>query len=164
MSLRISADEALKRRFIDEATAKEIKAGKNDRLANLGSIQRPAPAPASRSSNAGDVNAETSPQRILFNALCHRLPGRPQWEVKDLISGRRIRADIFIPPCVIVEMDGYRFHKSLDAFKKDRKRQNLLTANGFLVFRTFAKEVFDEEERRALVEMIATTVEKGLQF
>lgn len=28
MSLRISADEALKRRFIDEATAKEIKAGK----------------------------------------------------------------------------------------------------------------------------------------
>ncbi|HIE2484164.1 TPA: hypothetical protein ACXLB5_004917 [Pseudomonas aeruginosa] len=61
-------------------------------------------------------------------------------------------------------MDGYRFHKSLDAFKKDRKRQNLLTANGFLVFRTFAKEVFDEEERRALVEMIATTVEKGLQF
>lgn len=92
------------------------------------------------------------------------LPGRPQWEVKDLIPGRRIRADIFIPPCVIVEMDGYRFHKSLDAFKKDRKRQNLLTANGFLVFRTFAKEVFDEEERRALVEMIATTVEKGLQF
>lgn len=162
MSLRISADEALKRRFIDEATAKEIKAGKNDRLANLGNIQ--SPAPASRSSNAGDVNAETSPQRILFNALCHRLPGRPQWEVKDLIPGRLIRADIFIPPCVIVEMDGYRFHKSLDAFKKDRKRQNLLTANGFLVFRTFAKEVFDEEERQALVEMIATTAEKGLQF
>ncbi|MBI6605475.1 DUF559 domain-containing protein [Pseudomonas sp. S4_EA_1b] len=162
MSLRISADEALKRRFIDEATAKEIKAGKNDRLAKLGSTQRSAPA--SRSSNAGDVNAETSPQRILFNALCHRLPGRPQWEVKDLIPGRRIRADIFIPPSVIVEMDGYSFHKSLDAFKKDRKRQNLLTANGFLVFRTFAKEVFDEEERRALVEMIATTVEKGLQF
>ncbi|WP_277344240.1 DUF559 domain-containing protein [Metapseudomonas otitidis] len=60
----------------------------------------------------------------------------------------------------MVEMDGSRFHKSLEAFKNDRKRQNLLTANGFLVFRTFAKEVLDEGERHALVELIAETAEK----
>lgn len=41
------------------------------------------------------------------------------------------------------------------AFQKDRERQNLLAANGYLVFRTFAKEVFDEVSRAKLVELIA---------
>lgn len=161
MSLRISADEALKRRLIDEDTAKQIKSGTNNRLANLRS-DRHSPQ-ISKSNTAGDVYAENSPQRILYNALCQRLPGLPKWEVKGLIPGRRIRVDIFIPPRVIVEMDGFRFHKSLEAFKNDRKRQNLLTANGFLVFRTFAKEVLDEGERHALVELIAETAEKNFQ-
>lgn len=162
MSLRISADDALKRGLIDERTAKQIKAGSKERRSPRGS-HRP-PMQAIHEGEASDINGEDSPQRILFEALCKRLPGRPQWEVKDLIQGRHFRADIFIPPYVVVEVDGFRFHRSLDAFKKDRKRQNLLAANGYIVFRTFAKEVFDDEERQALVEMIAKAVETGLQF
>ncbi|HGN3112529.1 TPA: DUF559 domain-containing protein [Pseudomonas aeruginosa] len=167
MSLRMSPDDALKRGLIDAATAKQIKAGENRRLPQ----QAPGKpkAPAANTPAAGDINSDTSPQRILFEALCRRLPGRPQWEVGNLVPGRRIRADIFIPPCVIVEMDGFRFHRSLEAFKQDRRRQNLLTSLGYLVFRTFAKEVLDDQERHSLVEMIAATVETkarnvGLQF
>ncbi len=96
MSLRISADEALKRRLIDEATDKQIKSGTNNRLANLRSDRYSSQI--SNSNTAGDVYAENSPQRILYNALCQRLPGLPKWEVKGLIPGRRIRVDIFIPP------------------------------------------------------------------
>ncbi|EMG2115251.1 hypothetical protein IPC1147_30760 [Pseudomonas aeruginosa] len=156
MSLRISADDALKRGLIDATTAKQIKSGENQRIR-----QQVGVTPGrSRSTNSGDVNAKNSPQRILFDALCIRLPGLPQWEVGGLIPDRRIRVDIFIPPATIVEMDGFRYHKSLEAFKADRRRQNLLTSLGFLVFRTFAKEVFDDEQRNALVEMIASTVER----
>ena len=54
-------------------------------------------------------------------------------------------------------MDGFAYHRSKDAFQKDRERQNLFAAEGYFVFRTFAKEVFDMASRAALVELIAGT-------
>ncbi|HFL2744716.1 TPA: hypothetical protein ACG1SX_006962, partial [Pseudomonas aeruginosa] len=66
MSLRISADDALKRGLIDATTAKQIKSGENQRIR-----QQVGVTPGrSRSTNSGDVNAKNSPQRILFDALC----------------------------------------------------------------------------------------------
>lgn len=163
MSLRFSPDEALERGFIDAATAKQIKAGAK-RLSPTANTQS-SPAPKMKSStNDRDVGSYSSPQKILFDALCERLPGIPQWEVAGLIPDRKFRIDIFIPPCVAVELDGFAYHRDLNSFKKDRQRQNLLAASGFLVFRTYAKEVLDENQRHELVELIARTVEGKLHF
>jgi very-short-patch-repair endonuclease len=102
----------------------------------------------------------TSPQKILFEALCARLPGRPQWEMEKLIPNRKFSADIFIPPNVVVEMDGFRFHRSKPAFQTDRDRQNLFVMHGYRVIRAYAGQIFDNGRLNELVELIVKTTER----
>jgi very-short-patch-repair endonuclease len=113
------------------------------------------PAPGSKEYR----ELETSPQKILYDALCQRLPRRVQWEVPDLIPGRRFQADIFIPPVLVVEMDGFRFHRTKESFQNDRDRQNLFVANGFRPIRAYAKQIFDLEMRAELIELIVKAAE-----
>ena len=61
-------------------------------------------------------------------------------------------------PDIVVEFDGFRYHSSKAAFQKDRERENLLVANGYRVFRAYAKQVFDADQRAQLVELIAGAV------
>lgn len=117
----------------------------------LGKVAPGTPSPGSKEYR----ELAGSPQKILFDALCLRLPGRVQWEAEGLVPGRMFSADIFIPPNLIVEMDGFRFHKSKTSFQKDRDRQNLFVAHGFRPIRVYAKQVFNAEMREELIELIA---------
>jgi len=106
----------------------------------------------------GYVEQDTSPQKILFDALCVRLPGRVKWEAVDLVPGREFSADIFIPPYVVVEMDGFAFHRSKKAFQSDRDRQNLFVSLGYRPIRAYAKQVLDATRLTELVDLIERTV------
>ncbi len=107
----------------------------------------------------GYTEQDTSPQRILFEALRKRFPDRDIiWEAPGLIPGRKFSADILIAPRVVVEMDGFAFHRSKDAYQGDRDRQNLYVAHGFLPIRAYAKQVFDPDLRERLLDLIGQTL------
>lgn len=94
------------------------------------------------------------PQKILAVALRERLgDALVQEEVTGLIPGRRFRADIVIPSArLIIEFDGFQYHRSKTAFQGDRQRQNLFVLQGWRVLRVFARQVFAElDETVALV-------------
>jgi len=80
------------------------------------------------------------PQQMIYEALVDRLGGSEVvFEAVGLIPGRRFRADIYLPTSrIVVEMDGFQYHRSKTAFQRDRERQNLFALNGFLVLRYFA--------------------------
>lgn len=88
----------------------------------------------------------TCPQRILFNALRERLGAcEVLWEVQGLIPGRRFRADIYLPTSrLVIEMDGFKYHRSKTAFQKDRLRQNLFVAHDYRVLRFFTSQIFGQ--------------------
>jgi len=77
------------------------------------------------------------------------------WEREGLIDGRKFRADIFLPPDLVIEVEGYGFHSQLDAYKKDRLRSNLFVLAGFRVFRVFTKQCLDADMLCELVDQIA---------
>lgn len=157
MSLRFSPDEALAMGIITKDVAQSIKNGGN-KVRDL-ATKKTAPAKSAPKTEAAKVLAAANdPQTILYDALVKRLPeDAVKWEVPNLIQGRQYRVDILVGKNIIVEMDGFAYHRSKDAFQKDRERQNLFAAEGYFVFRTFAKEVFDMASRAALVELIAGT-------
>lgn len=178
--MRIAAEEALRLKIIDKETATGMKGGKRSGLqlgaavaklnpqiaAELAKAPAQAKPPGSKrlssapsSGSKEYLESDRSPQRLLFNALNERLPGVPVWEAQGLIPGRKYRTDIFIPPRVVIEMDGYAFHRDLESFKKDRQKQNLYVANGFLPIRAFASQIFDAQELAELVELIVRTTE-----
>lgn len=102
MSLHFTPDEAAKLGIISKEQATEMKreAQMHKRGGRSGASDR------KRTRKAVD------PQQILFQALCERLPGLPEHEKQGLVPGRRFRADIFIPPNIVVEFDGFRYHSS----------------------------------------------------
>jgi len=83
------------------------------------------------------------PQALLTQALRDRLGADAVLsEVKNLIPGRRYRADIVIPAArLVIEFDGFQYHRSKAAFQKDRERQNLFVAHGWRVLRFFNRQV-----------------------
>jgi very-short-patch-repair endonuclease len=100
---------------------------------------------------------EGTPQHLLYKTFIKRFPDIPmEWEKKKLIPGRRFQIDLFIPNKLIIEVDGYQFHRSLGAFKKDRIRQNILAEHGFIVLRYFSKQIFDIGELEIIVQQIAS--------
>lgn len=163
MSLRFSPDEALAMGIITKDVAQSIKNGGN-KVRDL-ATKKTAPAKSAPKTEAAKVLAAANdPQTILYDALVKRLPDDAvKWEVPNLISGRQYRVDILVGSNIIVEMDGFAYHRSKDAFQKDRERQNLFAAEGYFVFRTFAKEVFDLKKRTELVELIAGAYEKHVR-
>jgi very-short-patch-repair endonuclease len=86
------------------------------------------------------------PQAVLTQALRARLGDDAVLsEVRNLIPGRRYRADIVIPDRrLVIEFDGFQYHRSKAAFQKDRERQNLFVAHGWRVLRFFNKQVRDD--------------------
>ena len=52
------------------------------------------------------------------------------------IRGRKVLPDLrFRDRMLVIEFDGFEFHSSREAYERDRRRQNLLVAEGFLVLR-----------------------------
>jgi very-short-patch-repair endonuclease len=58
---------------------------------------------------------------------------------------------------LIVEVDGYEWHSSREAFQRDRERQNRLVQAGWTVLR------FTVEDIRQRPELVVTTIQDALQ-
>lgn len=86
------------------------------------------------------------PQAVLYQAICRRLGAeRVRCEVPGLIPGRRYRADIVIADArLVIEFDGFAYHRSRDAFQKDRDRQNAFVSHGWRVLRFFNRQVLND--------------------
>lgn len=97
---------------------------------------------------SSQYQAEYGPQKDIFMSLCVQLgQEHVEWEKEGLISNRRYKADIYLPDSrIIVEMDGFQYHRSKDAFQKDRIRQNLLVEHGYAVLRYFTAQVKNDLE------------------
>lgn len=53
------------------------------------------------------------------------------------------RADFAIPDCrILIEIDGYEWHKTREQLTADVKRQRALTAAGWTVFRFTGREIY----------------------
>jgi hypothetical protein len=75
-----------------------------------------------------------SPLEIDFFSLCQKA-GLPLPQVNVLVEGHL--ADFFWPAAkLIVETDGYAYHKDRAAFERDREVTVALTAAGYKVLRT----------------------------
>lgn len=72
------------------------------------------------------------------------------WLANDTVieDGRRLHPDIvFRALRIIIEVDGYEFHSSREAFEKDRERQNILVANGWSVYRFTWRMIVDQPQQ-----------------
>ena len=97
-----------------------------------------APVPAARQSHS-----TADPQALLFAALSGRFGDRVVSEYRGAVEGRGFRIDVAFPAeRLAIECDGFRYHRSLSAFKADRERQNLLVCAGWRVLRYYPKEIF----------------------
>ena len=165
MGLRLSPADALARQLISKEEAERITRGMRGR--NLPETHRllssqvptstpkPSLAPAAAQLAACTKKDNEIPQRRLFEALCKALPGIPEWEREGLIPGRKFRADVFLPQsCICVEVDGFAFHKSKQAFQADRMRSNLFTLHGYRLIHAFTKQILDDAMLAELVELI----------
>lgn len=122
-----------------------------------GASQRELGSPRKRGNSKAHNTGKGTPQRILYEALRESAPEgtRIEWERKGLIDGRRYEVDIYLPDArLCVEVDGFQFHRSLQAFKKDRERQNAFVLAGYRVLRYTTKEVYTLASRRRIVEEI----------
>jgi very-short-patch-repair endonuclease len=83
------------------------------------------------------------PQVRLTQALRDALGSHEvESEVCGLIPGRRYRADIVIRRAqLVIEFDGFQYHRSKAAFQSDRERQNAFVAHGWRVLRFFHRQV-----------------------
>lgn len=90
-----------------------------------------------------DSHSIDCPQRIIFESLFALHSDQVCWEVSGLLPGKKYRADIYFPETrLIVELDGFQYHRSKSAFQSDRIRQNLLVQNGYTVLRYFTGQVY----------------------
>jgi hypothetical protein len=133
MSLRFTEKEAIARGWIKPNT-------------------KPAPPKGgSKELNTG----EGTPQFILYHVLKSYAPDIPlHWERSNLIPGRRFVTDLFIPPKLVIEVDGFGYHRSKFSFQKDRIRQNIFAEHGFIVLRYYTGQIHNDEKRVAVLEQI----------
>ena len=81
------------------------------------------------------------------------------WKANEPIrvDGRKVYADIvFRRLRLIVEVDGWDFHRRRPVFEADRKRQNLLVLDGWRVLRVTAVMIRDEPQ------LVIDTIRRGL--
>lgn len=165
MGFRLTPEDALARQLITKEEAEKITRGMRDRRHPdvVALLARQAPAitqnvalpPAAAQLAACTKKDNEIPQRNLYEALCNALPGVPEWEREGLIPDRRFRADIYLPESAIcVEVDGFAFHKSKQAFQADRMRSNLFTLHGYRMIHAYTKQILDEEMLSDLVKLI----------
>jgi very-short-patch-repair endonuclease len=97
-------------------------------------------APKARKPRSSDP---FDPQVRLTQALRDALGSHEvESEVCGLIPGRRYRADIVIRRArLVIEFDGFQYHRSKAAFQSDRERQNAFVAHGWRVLRFFHRQV-----------------------
>jgi hypothetical protein len=82
--------------------------------------------------------------RVLFRGSGLPLP-ETQYEVRSDVGAFIGRVDFAWPDVrLVVEIDGFAWHSSEEAFKSDRDRQNELELAGWMVLRFTAKDVLNQ--------------------
>lgn len=68
------------------------------------------------------------------------------------------RVDLLVEGRVIVEIDGFAYHSSPEQFERDRRRDALLTAAGYVVIRLSYRQVMEDWAfcRRSILHALAT--------
>jgi very-short-patch-repair endonuclease len=102
-----------------------------------------------RIDSGGDYDRTRSELERDFLHLCHR-HGLPAPEVNVRI-GRYLVDFLWRDRGLIVETDGYRYHRGRQAFEEDRVRDLELRARGFAVIRLGEKQVSEGSLRVAEV-------------
>lgn len=89
------------------------------------------------------------PQENLFLLLRHAFPNdKLVWEADGLVPGRNFRADMYFPAHqLVIEVDGFGYHRTKDAFVSDRKRANLFTIHGYRMLNYDNASVRQEVDR-----------------
>ena len=83
-----------------------------------------------------DVVADSRLEVVLFRLVRRAGLPRPALHPILRLSGRRLVPDFaFVDARVLVEVDGYEFHGSREAFETDRARDAVFAAHGWLVLR-----------------------------
>ena len=165
MGFRLSPADAVARSLITQDEADKITRGMTGRRSpehialltrqTLPTTKKPVLSPAAAQLSACLKKDNEIPQRRLYESLCTALPGIPEWEREGLIPGRKFRADIYLPSSsIVIELDGFAFHRSKEAFQSDRKRSNLFTLHGFRMIHAYTKQVLDEGLLSELVSLI----------
>lgn len=165
MGLRLSPADAVARRLITQDEADKITRGARERrhpdVTAILARQAPptahkAPLPPAAAQLAACTKKDNEiPQRKLYEALCIALPGIPEWEREGLIPDRKFRADVYLPSsAIVIEVDGFQFHKSKQAFQSDRRRSNLFTLHGYRMIHSYTKQILDDEQLAELVALI----------
>ena len=97
-------------------------------------------------SGLGD-GAHSEAERRLHRLLARYGISGWQSNFDVVIGGRRYSIDVAFPAQrVAVEVDGYRYHSSADAFQSDRTRQNRLSGAGWRVLRFTWSDLADRPE------------------
>jgi very-short-patch-repair endonuclease len=96
-----------------------------------------------------DRDGTRSDLERVFLRLCrrHRLPA-PEVNVR---IGRHLVDFLWRDRMLVVETDGYRYHRGRTAFEDDRARDLALRAQGFAVIRLAEKQLRDDAQRVAEV-------------
>jgi very-short-patch-repair endonuclease len=83
-----------------------------------------------------------------FLRLCHKAALRPpRTNVHLRVDGRLIEVDALWPDVrLVVELDGAAFHRTARAFERDRRRDALLVAHGYVVVRLTWRRIADEPD------------------
>lgn len=79
-----------------------------------------------------------------FLELCEGA-GLPAPAVNVAVAGFEVDT-LWVPERVIVELDGFEFHRSRDAFERDRARDSALQAAGYRVLRVTFRRISREPE------------------
>jgi very-short-patch-repair endonuclease len=89
-----------------------------------------------------------------FLELCERYAlGRPQ--VNTRVAGLEVDF-LFAAHRLVVEVDGYRFHRSRSAFERDRERDAILARHGFRALRFSHRQV--TRRRSEVAAAVLTTI------
>lgn len=108
----------------------------------LAELKKPPPKAKAQPAPPSAIEVERSPQLKIYDALNERVAGIALLEHEGLVPGRKFRADIYLPASrLVIEMDGFQFHRSKEKFQKDRDRRNLMIKLGYPVLAYYYKRV-----------------------
>ena len=106
---------------------------------------RAAPKPVARQKAVAPSPLDFTPQRILWDMIEEKWPGRASWELSGAIPGRKFRIDIaFKPEKVAIEVDGLKDHTSIKGYRRDRVKDVLLVRLNWSVLRFTPGQIRDE--------------------
>ncbi|MGH2982611.1 MAG: endonuclease domain-containing protein [Solirubrobacterales bacterium] len=144
--LERAVEEAERLQLLDIAVIDRLlrrSSGRRGVVALRAAIERLRPIPVTRSQLERD-----------FLALC-RDQGLPPPAVNRIVAGLEVDA-LWEGAGLVVELDGYAFHRSRTAFERDRARDAELALGGFMVMRVTARRLRDEPE------VVAATIRRLL--